>query len=663
MGNSMKLYKPQHHKPMSGKGYEGGEPWSTTPSNSPYEQSYLNIEQFPGKRFWTFGLFASLEGVDDNVLAELRSDGWEPWNDATRELFLLLESQFAQTLIVQEYEYGFRYWARSADISFAQRYPVLLTYQTEEEEYPRLLPPDMIIGTHALVPENDIHYLYTVEQLGEQGQHICTQIKAGMLLFPDDADPSERDRRTREAERKAAWDATHDAAQQLAKLYWQLHQEEQVRSVSARAHGLPALTSAHRTRLPLTNSFRGLAQSFGPAVQPSIWNQEREGTLQLVTPNGSTLRVEGTNACESVALHRYVTEMLGPEGLKHLLILLDAYYLQTNGTDRKSDARVSLRQLLIRLGAGSKADDREEQQKLMHTILYLASTYISSDERPVEEAKPLPLARQRKRKKVDRKDYSPLLVIERLKPGPDGSIQIPDEVEYHLGFEFFETLFGPQQQFFTVPTALLLRYHAVRQQQELLLAFYLSNALITSGGQLSVSFPALILQSALESQETLEHGHDRLRDAQRVLFALEHLEKHEFIRRDSHIAIDAALTVELATAKYTQDDVSPNTYLRIKQGVAYQRQLSPAELRSKRRIAYQQLLDERMHLPVRFTAGSLLEHQVAEHIARQRLAQEQAKKQEQAKIAPVIVDAAPSGTEGQAPKQRRSRKKEAKNAK
>lgn len=617
----MELYKPMQHKPTRGRGYEGGDPWETTPANSPYEQSYFVIQQFPEKRFWTFGIFATLEVSSEEVLTELRTDGWEPWSEQTKEFFVFLESQFAQTLIVQEYAYGFRYWARTPDLAFAQRYPVLLTHQTGTEDYPRLLPPGMIIGTTALISEGETNFLYTVEQLPTQAQSLCTQLQAGMLLFPDDANPSEQDRRNRESARRAAWEGTHEAAQQLTKLYWQFHQEQRAKASTVR-QGLPALTSAHRTRLPLTNSFRGLAQSFGPAVVPSIWNHQLEGALELITPNGSLLRVVGTNTVENVALHRYVTQMLGPEGLKHLVILLDAYYLQTQGTDQKSDARVSLRQLLIRLGAGSKADDREEQRKLMHSILYLASTYITSDERLQELGeKPRPLARQRRRRQQDRKDYSPLLIIERLKPGTDGSIQIPDEVEYHLGSEFFEALFGPQQQFFSLPAALLLRYHAVREQQELLLAFYLSNALITSGGQFSTSFPTLMVQSALQSQEELEHGHDRLRDAQRVLFALERLEQQDLIRREGHQGIDTALTMELATGKHTQEELASATFLRIRQEVSYQRQLSAETIRTNRRIAFQQLLEDRAHPPVSFLAGPLL----LEQVIQQRTLQKQVK--------------------------------------
>src|SRR5579863_6016870 len=89
----LRLYQPGRHKPPSGRGYEGGSPWSSTPLHAPYEQSFITVENFPGQRFWTWGMFALLEKVGEDVLNELRADSWEPWNNENRELFLFLENQ------------------------------------------------------------------------------------------------------------------------------------------------------------------------------------------------------------------------------------------------------------------------------------------------------------------------------------------------------------------------------------------------------------------------------------------------------------------------------------------------------------------------------------------------------------------------------------------
>ena len=61
----VKLYKPVHHKPPSGRGYEGADPWSSTPLHAPYEPSFITIPGFPGRRFWTWGIFALLEQVGE----------------------------------------------------------------------------------------------------------------------------------------------------------------------------------------------------------------------------------------------------------------------------------------------------------------------------------------------------------------------------------------------------------------------------------------------------------------------------------------------------------------------------------------------------------------------------------------------------------------------
>ena len=648
----MKLYKPLQHKPASGRGYKGAEPFDTIPFNAPYEPSFITLDEFAGQ-FWTWGMFASLEGADAPVIEELRNEGWEPRTDATQTAFFILENQFAQTLIVVEGVVAVRDWAQTEDIHHAQNYPVFLSYQTHDEAAAIKQPPaGLTMGTQALINDGTTWHLYTIDQLGEEGQALLTQIRDGMMLFPPHAEPTAQERRLREQARIARWEPTHTAAQQLAVLYWKLHQEHTTKT-SPRAQSLPLMSSLHRTRLPLLAPFHGLTQSFGPAIQHSIWNQQSTGTLELMTPNGSHLRVIGTNTSENVALHHYVTEMLGPEGLKHLLILLDAYYFQTRGEDRKTDARVSLRQLLIRLGRGSKADEREEQGKLMHTILYLASTYITSQDSPASSpqkgVKPQSLARQRRSRKSRQQDYSPLLIIERLKPGDDGTILIPDEVEYHLGQEFFEALFGTQQQFYTVPTAQLLQYHSIRQQQELLLAFYLSNALIAFAGPFSTPFPVLLIQSALQTQESLDQAHDRLRDASRVLFAIEQLERDELIVRTPHEAIDTALAAELVlaelkqTTKQEQETIALSTYNRIQGKVVYMRRQHETEVRKTRRAALQHLLDERFNTIVEFAPGRLLQEQIRKRIVAQEEVQEERKQAAQ--------------PDEQQPKQKKPRKK------
>ncbi len=238
----VKLYTPKRHKPPSGSGYEGANPWFFASLYAPYESSFITIPEFPEQRFWTWGIFALLDQVGEDVLAELTDDGWEPWSDDTRELFLLLESQFAQTLIVTEAQSGAqRYWARTADIQHVQQYPVLLSYQSGEEDYPQTVPPEMVVGMCALVGEGSSFCRYTVDQLGAEGQALCSQIKQGMLLYGSEGNPSVEERRMRAEQRLTAWESTHAAAQQLAALYWMMHLRVTGLDTSSERRVLPAV--------------------------------------------------------------------------------------------------------------------------------------------------------------------------------------------------------------------------------------------------------------------------------------------------------------------------------------------------------------------------------------------------------------------------------------
>ncbi len=399
------------------------------------------------------------------------------------------------------------------------------------------------------------------------------------------------------------WKAIQRMAQELATAYWEHHQSLQ--SPQNRAHSLPPLTSMQKTMLPSSNGFRGLVQSFGPGLQPDLWNSETSVELRLSTPNRTLLKVRGDGEHEHKTLHHYIMEEMGVEGLKHLVVLLDTYYTQTGAKERKVDASVSLRQLLIRMGYGNRADVKDEQRKLMHTLLYLSRTWIESPETTYIQAQ----RRRRGGRRVQTTEYTPLIVLERLKIDEIEGIKIPDVVEFHLGAEFYDLLFGGRQQYFTLPTALILTYHGTREQQEICLAFYLSNFLILNGGRYSVNFPTMLTESGVRLAEEIEGGHDRLRDALRVIYALERLEKDGWVTRAAHPDIDTALAVEFFTGECQQEVLSPGTYQRITTNYNHLRGASPTDLRRKRREALQRLLDIARNQTLRFSAGSLLKAQ------------------------------------------------------
>jgi hypothetical protein len=577
------------------------------PHQSPYEPSSFPLDNFPGQRFCTWGIFELVDDVDEEMLAGLRADGWEPMNESTREQFYLLEQQLGQTLIVLE-KYSHRYWARTSDIQFATDYPVLLTHQTADENPHDTPSPARRHGAYALIQDGATLRLYTVDQLGEEGLRLCEKIRNGMLIVPSKKILSQQKVHKLAELRRRRWKETHEAAQHLAKLYWNVYLDEINSRDDILQSRINASTPSDMTTLPMTNAFLGLVQSFRPSNQSSTWIRKHiSGELQLMTPNGSLLRVIGKNDWEWTALDGYVNDMMGPEGLKHVLVLLDAYYRQTGGKNPEADARVSLRQLLLRLKKGKKADTQEERMKLMRTILYLARTHILSKEyADGAGTRPQSFAKQQELSLTPR-HYSPLLVVEPAKPGRKGDIHVPDEIEYHLGKEFFEALFGDQQQCVVVPTAQVLGYHALRQQQELLLLYYLSDRLAFAGGRFYVPFPSLCSQSALQTEEMMRQSHDRMRNVKRVLYALERLETDRLVKRTAHELIDTVLLVELQTGNCTRDDLAPATYVRIQDELPHPQHSTSDELFSKRRVAIQRLLGEQGQThAVLFSSGPLL---------------------------------------------------------
>jgi hypothetical protein len=410
------------------------------------------------------------------------------------------------------------------------------------------------------------------------------------------------------------WGEIRAMTQQLASEYWKAHTALKEKDKAAKAEqqqepkhhtSMPDINSSQKTPMPSNNRTRAIVESFGPAMQPSLWNNETASEQTLATPNGALLRVKGDKDYENKALYQYITTMMGPEGIKHMITLVEAYLTQTGANDRKDDARVSLRQLLIRMGyAETRADDINERRKLIHTILYLARTYVTSSEVVYEEEKK---GRGGKRKKQI--DVSPMLVIEGIKSSEDGGLDVPDEVVYHFGVDFYNSLFGEEAQFFRLPTALILGYHATREQQELCLSYYLSN-MVTISNAFAVSFRELIFKSAIMSIETIDHDGNRTRKAERVILAIEHLERDGLILRAAHECIDLVLAIELLAGNNARETLAPATIERIEKSYQRVKAFSESETRTKKREALQSLLASKDTTPViTFYPGPLLAEQ------------------------------------------------------
>ncbi len=417
---------------------------------------------------------------------------------------------------------------------------------------------------------------------------------------------------------KAQWEEVQRMTNQLAQDYYEYHEKKRRGYVPP----LPEMTSGQHTAFPSNNHIRGVAQSFGPHVARSLWNTEDSREQQLKTPNGSLLVARGENEHEQKALHSFIEGGMGVEGLKYMATLLSAYNAQTGATNRKDDARVTLRQLLMYMGRGDHADDLDEQRKLMHYILYLSRTWVTALEK--EETRT-----RRGRPPSQYREYTPLIVLEGLKSDVRGGIRIPDEVEFHLGKEFWDQMFGDHKHFFTLPTALILGYHSVRQQQEICLAFYLANMLNLNQGKYAVHFPRLLIETGMQGQDTIDQDAHRTRDALRVIYALEQLEKDSLLIREPHIDIDTVLAVEMYSKAGKKEAFSDATLARVHNAYRHFQALSAAELRSRRRTAIKHLLDTVKDNSIVFKSGLLINGQIEKRIQGTQLAigrREQAQK-------------------------------------
>lgn len=393
---------------------------------------------------------------------------------------------------------------------------------------------------------------------------------------------------------------------------------------------LPSLTSLHQTHLPSVEHFRGLAQSFGTRVAQSLWNTEESKEQLLEAPNGARLAVRGENEHEQRALHQLIGGGMGVEGIKYMVVMLAAYHAQTHGVDRKTDARVTLRQLLQFMGREDHADDLDEQQKLMRYILFMARTWVTA---PDKEQ----VVKRRGRPRTIKREYTPLIVLEALSADERGGIRIPDAIEFHLGKEFWDQMFGTHKHFFTVPTTLILGYHSKDQAQEICLAFYLANMLNLNAGSFSIHFPTLLLQTGLQDQLDIDKGENRTRAAIRVLFALEQLEKDHLIERDPHPDVDTALAIAYYAGEtaYTLNGIKANrlaekTIKRIENAYRHLSILRPAEMRSKKRTSLQSLLARVEHNSITFKSGALINTQIEKRKAGRQAAIESRERAQEA---------------------------------
>ena len=265
------LYKPKI-KPPKGMGYEGdGE--KMIPSRAPYEFGYIPITSDPDHHYWTWGVWASLYKVGQDILDELTADGWEPWSDETRPYFFYAHNQGSQILIVEEASFKTQEWVRSEDIRFAKQCPVALAHRAARNVSETEIFSSLRFGSCAMIDDWGPSRVYYLEQLPlqEEAKELCDTINAGLGLELDD------NRATMLARRRESWPQTHEAAKLLAEMYWELHQ--QLRPPAARppqevsVSALPMIPSVIRDNALLTaigSPMEALLQAYSDAQEGAL---------------------------------------------------------------------------------------------------------------------------------------------------------------------------------------------------------------------------------------------------------------------------------------------------------------------------------------------------------------------------------------------------------
>src|SRR5438445_125355 len=426
--------------------------------------------------------------------------------------------------------------------------------------------------------------------------------------------------------------------QELAQDYYTFYQKQIDKPY---ARGLAPITSTHNIAVPSSTEMRGLMQSHTPGMQ--IYKQESlmslmesddgsESEIHLITPNNAQLRTKGDNKQEQEVLDAYIRKEKGIEGLKAMLVLISAYHDQTGGRDRKEDACVKIRDLIKRVHNNdeSHADDPDEQRKFMHAFLFFARTYVTDMSKPAE--------RSRKKQGQKLREYTPLVILEGLKADESTGIVVPKEVEYHLGKDFYDLMFGSRKQYYILPTSLILDLHSKNDQHEFCLTLYLANLINLNKGNFAIHFPEMLLQSGLETKEEIKHGHDRTRDALPAIYALEWMERVAIIKRHPHDDIDTILAIEhfrqngtcltetydeyqarLIGNKMQKKLLSSETYRRVITQYYYLQGKSATELQNTRRKKLKHLLDTHDNNSIIFNAGAII-HKQAEKYRQQHLA-------------------------------------------
>ncbi len=182
----------------------------------------ISFKEFPNTYFW---IWVALDHVYGSAPPP------EIWEEMASEddRFLIVSSQLHQVAarVNEQGSAAGAFFARTEDLQFADRYPVLLAQRTPATVPPQR-PDEMLIGTYGLILEKNTMRLCTLDQLGEHGQEIWQVLKQGTTLIPLRGTLQKHtleDMNASHTVKNELWERATRASKELVILYWQLHEE------------------------------------------------------------------------------------------------------------------------------------------------------------------------------------------------------------------------------------------------------------------------------------------------------------------------------------------------------------------------------------------------------------------------------------------------------
>lgn len=372
---------------------------------------------------------------------------------------------------------------------------------------------------------------------------------------------------------------------------------------------IPLATADQRmTSLPSSNGHRGLLSSFGPGLiqQPSLWtNQPGTVASTLTTYNKTVLFIRATGPTRK-GIDLYIQTMMDAAGLKILLTLLDYWHEETKAKTAKETATVTPRQLLLKAGyARMEANSPDMQRKAYYCLLYLANVSASAKERRyVPENPQKPTGKQIK--KTVPTEWKPFITLKTpISADTDGLPVVPDTLTYGLSEQAYQEMFSAQAHYFQLPTKEVLKYSAKNCVHELCLAYYLADQLTIQHFPEERYLLNIIFHAGLHHEKSFERDKNHLRFLLRVLYALEHLEIDQWIKREAQPLIDEILAIDLLQGgKATL--LADATKERIQANYVHLGKATPSALKARKIALLKDLTESKLLL----SHGQLLEERV-----------------------------------------------------